>query len=80
MNLSVCLSKQEPRRYKHRGRGVSQGGRRHKEVERRSQMCVTDTSEIVWHQIQTRKKPRLQLEHSLDLAVTNNRMQKSIRI
>ena len=36
-------------------------------------MCVTDTSEIVWHQIQTRKKPRLQLEHSLDLAVTNNR-------
>ena len=61
------------RRYKHRGRGVSQGGRRHKEVERRSQMCVTDTSEIVWHQIQTRKKPRLQLEHSLDLAVTNNR-------
>ena len=43
-------------------------------------MCVTDTSEIVWHQIQTRKKPRLQLEHSLDLAVTNNRMQKSIRI
>ena len=41
-------------------------------------MCVTDTSEIVWHQIQTRKKPRLQLEHSLDLAVTNNRQNAKV--
>ena len=61
------------RKYKHRGRTVSQAGRRHKEVERRTETFITETSENVWHSLPKKKRPRLQLEHSLSSAVSNNR-------
>ena len=51
---------------------VSQAGRQNKEVARRTEMFITDTEENTWHSLPARKRPRLQLEHSLDQAVTNN--------
>ena len=61
------------RKFKHRGRTVSQSGRRHKEVQRRTEMFVTETDENVWHSLPSKKRPRLQLEHSLSSAVASNR-------
>ena len=63
-----------PRRVnKERGRGVAQDGRRHKEVQRRTEIFITETEENVWHSLPSKKRPRLQLEHSLSSAVSNNR-------
>ena len=56
-----------------RGCSVAQEGRRHKEVERRTEIFITETEENVWHSLPSKKRPRLQLEHSLSSAVSNNR-------
>ena len=59
--------------YKHRGRTQSQGGRRHKEVARKTQMFVTQNDELVWSSLNTKKRKRDQTEHSLSEAIANNR-------
>ena len=61
------------RKFKERGSTVSQPGRRHNEVARRTETFITDTDENTWHSLPARKRPRLQLEHSLGSAVSNNR-------
>ena len=61
------------RMYKHRGRTQSQGGRRHKEVARKTQMFLTQNDELVWSSLNTKKRKRDQTEHSLSEAIANNR-------
>ena len=61
------------RKFKERGSTVSQQGRRHNEVVRRTETFITDTEENTWRSLPARKRPRLQLEHSLSSAVSNNR-------
>ena len=64
------------RKFKERGSTVSQPGRPHNEVARRTETFITDTDENTWHSLPARKRPRLQLEHSLSSAVSNNNAKK----
>ena len=61
------------RKFSHRSHTVSQGGRQHKEVERRAETFTTETDENIWHSLPNKTRPRIQLEHSLSSSVANNR-------
>ena len=71
--IPVQVTAKSRREYKHRGRVAGVSGRRVRDVERRHQMVITETSENVYHTLPKQKKQKQKQAHSLKEAVDMNR-------